>query len=138
MTALLTLLWGAITSKFAGPICLATSLALSVALAVAAIQGGVYKHDAVAARAAEVRAASNLATANASLANETAALDAQGRAVAALKAEGDARTAAASRAVQAAQALTATLSKREAELAAIHATADKCADTDHILTGGVQ
>ena len=138
MTAILAMIWGAITSKLAGPVGLAASVALGIALAVAHVQGAVYRHDAKVAQASAATAAVNLASANMSLKNETTALDAQGAAVAALKAESAARSVEAAKAVHAAQAVTATLTKREATIAALKPMADLCASADAALLEGVK
>ena len=74
-----------------------------------------------------VAAAANLSACKISLANETAALDAQSAAVAALKAEGDAATAAANRAAQAALAGQRSAQARAAAILATKTTGGDCA-----------
>jgi hypothetical protein len=137
MPAIFSLIWSALTSKIAGPIATAAAIALAIALAASGIKAAateaVLRHDAVSAQAAQAVAVRDLGTCHASLTNETAALDAQGAAVAALKSESDTRTAAASVALQQARSATAALSKREAAIAVEKPTADLCASADGLI-----
>ena len=91
MTVFFSVIWGFLTSKLAGPIATAAALAMGAALFVAHIQAGVLHGEIKSARAGQALAVRNLDTANLSLRNVQAALDAQGAAVAGLKAESAAR-----------------------------------------------
>ena len=138
MTAIFALVWSAVTSKLAGPIGLAASVALGIALAVADVRGAMFHHEAQRAEASRDAALGNLARAQDALSVESAAIDRQNGAVTALQAESAARSAEATKAATQARAVTLALSAREAVLSATKPTADSCADVDQLLKEGAK
>lgn len=127
-------------------------IVLSVLLGAIGVQSARLHHakaDLATARAAQIDPVThrtwqseeqldliNLGTCAANLDQAQATVNTQGASISALKAASDAASAKASVAVQQAQAATASLSRHEAQIAAIKPTGDACAQADAILSDG--
>jgi hypothetical protein len=125
-----------ITSRLAGPIASGVAvlfMALAMGQCTRAIkaEGKVVKAEAVAAKAL-----GDFTTCKANTTTLEAALEAQGRAVAGLKAESDRRVAQSAKAARDARAVAESARRSADRVLALRAPEDVCAGALDVLRGG--
>lgn len=138
----MTLILSWLTSKLAGPIlgaCSGLLLAALIALWIASSATEVGLRASVKTAQAQADAATrNLVTCQGNQQALSQSLDAQNASLAALKAQGDAATASATKAVQAAASASAAAQTSVAKLLGAKPGADVCASADALILETLQ
>lgn len=130
-------IFGALTSRMAGPIATAVAVALALALGWQTFQLSMTKGALKRSQAQVEKVEKDLRTCQSNVATLDEARKRQNAAVAALKRDGDARVAESAKAVSAARKTADGYRKEAARILAAKAGPDACASADALILGEV-
>ncbi len=129
-------IWGLLTSRLAGPIASGVAVMLAGALAWQTVALGFVRYELAGAVEARDKAQTDFTTCKANTTTLEAALEAQSRAVAGLKAESDRRVAQSAKAARDARAVAESARRHADRVLAMRAPEDVCAGALDVLRGG--
>ncbi len=131
----MTALWSILTSRLAGPIASGVALLLAILLLAAKLHIGSLEHRNDGLTKANATLTSNLQQCRANTATLQAGIDAQNRAVEAVRAQGATRVAALEQSLVTARISAQTAQQRAAAILARRPGPDQCASALEAIRG---
>ena len=132
---MIAVIWKALTSRLAGPIATGVAVLLAILLLAAKLHIGSLDRANDRLTKANTTLTSNLQQCRANTATLQAGIDAQNRAVEAVRAQGATRVAALEQSLSTARISAQTAQQRAAAILARRPGADQCADALAIIRG---